>query len=92
MGVTESADGPFGVVDGSVMMGAECDGVVYVTGAAQFPRCDVVDLAQCGVDSAAGCLAPTIPCEDGSALSWGEDTLSPALVEHTVVVLPDLPD
>ena len=90
VGAVDGVDGPFVVVDGGVMVCTQCDEVVDVGVAAAFPGFEVVDLAPCGDDGAAWGLASAVPGQDGAALGWGAGTVGAALVEHTVVVIPDL--
>lgn len=66
------SDGPFVVVDGCVVERADGDGVIDIGGAAVEPFHNMVHLAVDGWDGAAGCLAPTVAGEDGSALGWSE--------------------
>ena len=90
MGAVDGVDGPFAVVHRGVVEGAQGDGVVDIGGAAVCPGFQMVDLAPGGDDCTGGGLATAVPGQDGAALVAGEGAVGAALVEHTVVLVPDL--
>src|SRR5699024_7369536 len=86
------ADGPFAVVDISMMPSTQCDGIGFIRQAVVGPFFAVVALAVGGLDGAARGLAAFVAGEDCPALGCGEEPFGAVFVEYDVVAVPDLAD
>jgi hypothetical protein len=76
-------------VHGVVVPRAQEDHVVEVGSAVSFPFVDVVGLAPCWVDAAAGCGAVLVADLEGFAESWWCGAVGASDVEHLPPAFPD---
>ena len=87
--VGAESDGPFVLVDESVVVSAEGDAVVAVGPAAVAPEHDVVDVAPAAWSITAGEGAAAVAEEDGCACGAGERSPGAAEVDWDTLAVED---